>query len=69
MKAKLKIWYAAGTYEEVQAEGTDTVQLVTIYAEAEGNGRVSDAELHRPDGSVAASFHHDQPVDESDNRS
>lgn len=59
MKAKLKIWYASGGYQEIQGSSDDSMQLAAIYAEAADSGRVSDAELHRPDGSVAASFHHD----------
>jgi hypothetical protein len=32
--------------------------LATIYAEAEGNPAVAACELHRADGTVAASFDH-----------
>lgn len=58
MQAHVKIWFLSGAFERVDAENGRTQELATIYAEAETNDRVVAAELHREDGSVAASFDH-----------
>ena len=62
MQAHVKIWFLSGAFERVDAENGRAQELATIYAEAETNDRVVAAELHREDGSVAASFDHRVPV-------
>lgn len=58
MQAHVKMWFLSGAFERVDAENGRLQELATIYAEAETNDRVVAAELHREDGSVAASFDH-----------
>lgn len=53
---KLKIWYVSGAFEQIDADDAQAETLVPIYAEAQTSDRVAAGELHRPDGSVAASF-------------
>lgn len=62
MQAHVKIWFLSGGFERVDAENGRAQELATIYAEAETNDRVVAAELHREDGTVAASFDHRAPA-------
>lgn len=62
MQAHVKIWFLSGAFERVDADNGRAQELATIYAEAETNDRVVAAELHREDGSVAASFDHRVPA-------
>lgn len=57
MGITVKIWYGSGAFEDVPDIPTADL-AATIYAEADGNPNVVAGELHRADGSVAASFDH-----------
>lgn len=58
---KIKIWYASGVFEEINAPEDRAGELAVIYAEAKDNTRVVAGELHSSRWPVLAFSHRDEP--------